>query len=116
MTMRSFKHIGKFIRERRLSHPQFYSQNQLSKLLGYKNGQFISNVERGLCGIPLKGIGKLIEVLAIEPESLKRAMQKDYEETLNNFLANPDGDDSEDEDDSSARTQSARSLSNQLSV
>lgn len=99
MTMRSFKHIGKFIRERRLSHPQFYSQNQLSKLLGYKNGQFISNVERGLCGIPLKGIAKLIKVLNIDSEELKAAMQKDYEETLDNFLANPDAADDEDEDD-----------------
>ncbi len=101
MTMRSFKHIGKFIRERRLAHPQFYSQNQLSKLLGYKNGQFISNVERGLCGIPLKGIAKLIEVLDIQPAELKSAMQRDYEETLDNFLNNPDGaDDAEDEENS----------------
>lgn len=86
MTMRSFKNIGKFVRQHRLNHPQFYSQNQLSKLLGYKNGQFISNVERGLCGIPLKGISKLIDVLDLNARDLKDAMQRDYEETLDNFL------------------------------
>mgnify|MGYP003642788296 CR=1 FL=1 len=99
MSQRSFSHIGKYVRENRLNHPQFYSQNQLSKLLGYKNGQFISNVERGLCGIPLKGIAKLIEVLGLDENELKAAMQRDYEETLNNFLNNPDGVDEDDSDE-----------------
>tara|TARA_R110002049_G_scaffold261543_1_gene437652 strand:+ start:1395 stop:1733 length:339 start_codon:yes stop_codon:yes gene_type:complete len=86
MAVRSFKNIGKFVKDGRQKHPQFYSQNQLSKLLGYKNGQFISNVERGLCGIPLKGIKKLIEVLDLNENDLKQAMIKDYEETLDSHL------------------------------
>ena len=86
MTVRSFKHIGKFVKDGRTKHPQLYSQNQLSKLLGYKNGQFISNVERGLCGIPLKGIQKLIEVLGLDSLELKNAMLRDYEDTIDSFL------------------------------
>ncbi|MBH48872.1 MAG: hypothetical protein CME71_11955 [Halobacteriovorax sp.] len=113
MTLRSFNHIGKFVRESRLNHPQFYSQNQLSKLLGYKNGQFISNVERGLCGIPLKGISKLIEVLGLSEADLKAAMQRDYEETLNNFLNNPDGVDEEEEEELSV-SQTRQGASAQL--
>ncbi|PIP89573.1 MAG: hypothetical protein COW01_11390 [Bdellovibrionales bacterium CG12_big_fil_rev_8_21_14_0_65_38_15] len=86
MTVRSFKHIGQFVKDGRIKHPQLYSQNQLSKLLGYKNGQFISNVERGLCGIPLKGIQKLIEVLNLDSRDLKNAMLRDYEDTIDSFL------------------------------
>lgn len=86
MTVRSFKHIGRFVKNGRMKHPQLYSQNQLSKLLGYKNGQFISNVERGLCGIPLKGIQKLIEVLGLDRTELKNAMLRDYEDTIDSFL------------------------------
>ena len=85
-TQRSFKEIGKFIRFKRLNHAEKYSQSQLSKKLGYKNGQFISNVERGLCGIPLKGIKSLVQILEIDPSELKQVMIRDYEKTLDNFL------------------------------
>ena len=53
-SMRCFQNIAKLIRQKRLTHPKGYSQSELSHLLGYKNGQFISNVERALCNIPLK--------------------------------------------------------------
>jgi hypothetical protein len=53
---------------------------------GYKNGQFISNVERGLCNVPLKMMKKISEVLDISPEELKAAILKDHEETLTNYF------------------------------
>lgn len=84
--MRSFEHIAKLIREKRVNHPKGYSQSELSSLLGYKNGQFISNVERALCSIPLKMLSKVSEVLNIETEDLKRAILEDQEATLNNYL------------------------------
>ncbi len=84
--MRCFKHIATLIRNKRLQHPKGYSQSELSHLLGYKNGQFISNVERALCNIPLKMLGKVSEVLTIDPNELKAAILKDHEETLNNYL------------------------------
>ena len=89
--MRCFKNIAHLIRTKRMSHPKGYSQSELSHLLGYKNGQFISNVERALCNIPLKMLGKVSEVLHISAEDLKTSILKDQEETLNNYLYNLKG-------------------------
>jgi transcriptional regulator with XRE-family HTH domain len=86
--MRCFKNIAQLIRTKRMNHPKGYSQSELSHLLGYKNGQFISNVERALCNIPLKMLRKVSEVLDIPAEELKAAILKDQEETLNNYLYN----------------------------
>lgn len=85
--MRSFENIAKLIRSKRLNHPKGYSQSELSQLLGYKNGQFISNVERALCNIPLKMLRKVSEILDITPQELKNAILKDHEETLDNYLS-----------------------------
>lgn len=86
--MRCFKNIAQLIRSRRMNHPKGYSQSELSHLLGYKNGQFISNVERALCNIPLKMLKRVSEVLDILPEELRAAILRDQEETLNNYLFN----------------------------
>lgn len=85
--MRCFDNIAKLIRTKRINHPRGYSQSELSHLLGYKNGQFISNVERALCNIPLKMLGKVSQVLEISPEDIKSAILKDQEETLDRYLA-----------------------------
>ena len=87
MSQRSFRYIGRYLRQKRLLHPKFYSQNKLSKLLGYKNGQFISNVERGICGVPLKSLHILIDALDLDKEEVKEIMLKDFADTLDNFLA-----------------------------
>lgn len=84
--MRSFKHIAALIKAKRVGHPKNYSQSDLSILLGYKNGQFISNVERGLCNVPLKMMKRISEVLGMEPQEIKTAILKDHEDTLNNFF------------------------------
>ena len=84
--MRSFKNIANLIKTKRTSHPNNYSQSDLSELLGYKNGQFISNVERGICNVPLKMMKKISEVLDITAEELKTAVLKDHEETLTNYF------------------------------
>jgi hypothetical protein len=84
--MRCFENIAKLIRTRRMNHPQAFSQSELSNLLGYKNGQFISNVERALCNIPLKMLVKVGEILEIPADELKVAILKDQEVTLNNYL------------------------------
>lgn len=80
--MRSFKHVADLVRNARLNHPKRYSQNEVSALLGYKNGQFVSNVERGLCSVPLKKLDKLAITLNISREDLKAAILKDFETTL----------------------------------
>ena len=85
--MRCFKNIATLIRTKRLQHPKAYSQSELSHLLGYKNGQFISNVERALCNIPLKMLVKVSDVLDINPQEIKAAILQDHDETLNNYLS-----------------------------
>ena len=84
--MRSFKHIAGLVRTKRINHPKNYSQSDLSLLLGYKNGQFISNVERGLCNVPLKMMKKISDVLDIPADDIKSAILKDHEETLTNYF------------------------------
>jgi len=84
--MRCFENIAKLIRTKRINHPKGYSQSELSHLLGYKNGQFISNVERALCNIPLKMLKRVSDVLDIPSEELKTAILKDHEKTLDNYL------------------------------
>lgn len=84
--MRSFNNIATLIKSKRLTHPKGYSQSELSNMLGYKNGQFISNVERALCNIPLKMLTRVCEVLDIAPKELKDAILKDHDETLDNYL------------------------------
>jgi len=84
--MRCFDNIANLIRTRRLGHPKGYSQSELSHLLGYKNGQFISNVERGLCNIPLKMLNKVSVILGITTLELKNSILEDHEKTLENYL------------------------------
>ncbi len=85
--MRKFSHIAALIKKKRLSHPQGLSQSDLSHLLGYKNGQFISNVERALCNIPFKMMNKVCEILQITPAEIRQAMLNDYEDTINAYFA-----------------------------
>ena len=84
--LRSFENIAKLIRTSRVNHEKSYSQSELSHLLGYKNGQFISNVERALCNIPFKMLNKVCEILNISEAELKQAILKDYEETIDNYF------------------------------
>ena len=84
--MRKFTNIAKLIKTSRQSHPNSYSQSELSKMLGYKNGQFISNVERALCNIPLKMLPKVLQILDFTPGELKEAMLRDHQKTLDNYL------------------------------
>lgn len=83
---RSFVAIAELVKKYRLQHPKKLSQVELSNLLGYKNGQFVSNVERGICAIPLKALGDLMRILRIPQNEVVTAMVKDYEETIINHL------------------------------
>ena len=84
--MRSFKNIARLIRTKRIGHPKNYPQVELSVFLGYKNGQFISNVERGFCSVPLKKLKKIAEILDIGRDELKAAIMRDHEEMLTNYF------------------------------
>lgn len=89
--MRTFKNVATLVRTKRFEHPDMLSQSDLSQLLGYKNGQFISNVERGLCNVPLKMMKKISEILNVDQAELKKAILKDHEETLAHYFNAPVG-------------------------
>jgi transcriptional regulator with XRE-family HTH domain len=95
--MKSFKHIAKLVKQKRLAHPGKLSQSELSHKLGYKNGQFISNVERGLCSIPLKSLSTFCEILDIPKQELMDTMLKDLEVTLDRHLSNSHSSQSQSE-------------------
>lgn len=80
--MKSFENIAKLVKEARLAHPSRMSQSELSHKLGYKNGQFISNVERGLCSIPLKSLAQFAEVLDIPKEKVVDVILEDTRATI----------------------------------
>ena len=73
---REFANIATLVRTYRT--PKGISQSQLSRELGYKNGQFISNVERGLCSIPFEKIETLSKVLDVSAVEVKKAILDDY--------------------------------------
>ena len=88
--MKHFGNIAQLIKESRINHPKGFSQSELSVAMGYKNGQFISNIERGLCSAPLKSLYKLTKVLEIDKEVLKSALIKDMEQTINQCFEKED--------------------------
>lgn len=78
----TFSNIGILVRRAREANA--ISQSELSNRLGYKNSQFISNVERALCSIPAKKTPILAQVLNIRLDEIKEAMVRDYANNLEN--------------------------------
>lgn len=89
--MKSFENIARLVKEVRLAHPSHMSQSDLSHKLGYKNGQFISNVERGLCSIPLKSLSLFCEVLGVPKSKVVEVILKDTELTIEHYLKKSPG-------------------------
>lgn len=75
---RSFPHMAKLIRSYRTKAESSISQSDLSESVGYKNGQFISNVERGLCSVPTKKASVLCETLGIPKDEFLGAITEDF--------------------------------------
>ena len=80
--MKKFNHISEFIKLKR--ELIGLSQIQLSTKLGYptKNGQFISNIERGKCSLPSHKIGALSCALSVDKAWIVQAMVNDYRDGL----------------------------------
>jgi transcriptional regulator with XRE-family HTH domain len=81
---REFANIASLVKSYRT--PKGISQTQLSKELGYKNGQFISNVERGLCSIPFEKIPTLSKILDVPADKVKEAILSDYSTNIDRFI------------------------------
>jgi transcriptional regulator with XRE-family HTH domain len=74
-------HVGRLILQARKSRNM--SQVGLARRLNYGNtGQVVSNIERGLAGLPPKTIDRVSEVLKLEKETIITAMVRDYHDSL----------------------------------
>ena len=74
------KKLGDIIRQHRKEKK--LSQKQLGSLLGYKNGQFISNIEREVSSIPNKDIKKIANILGIDPIVICKFKIDNFTETI----------------------------------
>lgn len=74
------KRAAAFVKERREACN--LSQSDLSRLSGYQNGQFVSNIERGLAGIPPKILPKMAQILKVAPEEIVALLIQDYADNL----------------------------------
>lgn len=62
------------------------SQKELGLKLGYRNGQYISNMERGMCPVPLEKLDKIIYLLKLNPNEVIDIIQEDHLSYLKTLL------------------------------
>jgi len=79
-----FPSTAKLIKERR--EVVGISQTSLAYALGYKNGQFVSNAERGLSSFPAEKIVLLAEALNCKPELIIEARVEEERIHLTNVV------------------------------
>lgn len=85
MQTRKFNNVAMVVRRGREDLTSL-SQGEVSKKLGYKNGQFISNIERGLASVPPKIINKLAKTIKVKPALIVTAMVQDERERLESIV------------------------------
>lgn len=76
--------IHNFLKQKRLAAG--VSQKTLSDALGFSSGQTISNIERGLCGVPLSQVKKICKILGVSKSEIKQILISDYKEKLDRRL------------------------------
>lgn len=82
----TWKQESALISKKRKEQLNQLSQESLSTQLGYKNGQFISNVERALCGIPLAKMAAVCRILDIPEDELIDVKVRDFRDRLTNEM------------------------------
>lgn len=75
--LKKFKNVGDLCRHNRVKKK--LSQSDLAKSLGFKNGQFISNVERFICSIPAKKAKLFCDILEVDYNLFKMLYLLDEE-------------------------------------
>jgi transcriptional regulator with XRE-family HTH domain len=58
--------VGIYLKQKR--EEKQLTQFQVAKKLGYGSAQFISNMERGVSGVPMRSIKKVIELFDLPAE------------------------------------------------
>ena len=77
--MKTFKNIGNLVRNKRVNHPKDYTQAEISKFLGDRDGFVISDIERGLRDIPEEYLSEICNILGISRDEIAEARRLDKE-------------------------------------
>ncbi len=81
---KKFKIVGRFVYSRR--ERVGLSQMALAKAIGCTTAQSVSNIERGLAGIPRGKIREIAKALKVSTESVLAVMAKQQKESLKCYL------------------------------
>ena len=78
------RELSKLLKERReaLGIPQ----KAFAADLGWLSGQYISNIERGLCPFPLESIKKASKILDLAPAKIRKAFIMDAANEIDGAL------------------------------
>ena len=66
-----------------------FTQIELSERLGYSTAQFISNIERGICAVPMNVVALYAELCEINKDELLGMLMKDTEKEFRRALSMP---------------------------
>lgn len=77
-------YLNKLIQKRRLELG--LSQVKLAKMLSFKGGQIISNIERGACGFPKKRLKRLCRALLLDQATVLQAVMTDERKQIEKLL------------------------------
>lgn len=73
-------HVGEYLKKCR--EKAGATQAEVSRFLGYDSAQFISNVERELCGPPLETVNDWCECVGANKKLVQKLMIKHYEDRI----------------------------------
>jgi transcriptional regulator with XRE-family HTH domain len=88
-SLKQFYQLGSFVKNRRLQLG--LTQIQLSNLMGYKSGQLVSNLERGLSGIPFEKVGLMASILKVSNDTIIDQMVEDFRINVKDNIESEDG-------------------------
>jgi hypothetical protein len=85
--MKTFYNIASLVKNKRKEHHKNYSKTEVALLLGLKTDYLISDIEDASCGVPLKALSKLSDILDIPQDDLTNAILKDHKESLDRYFS-----------------------------
>ena len=77
--------VGKYLKKMRSQAD--VSQNEVGRILGYKNGQLVSNWERGDQDAPLEALPRLIKLYNLDTRILLKLLIDDSEKRFRRLLS-----------------------------
>lgn len=99
--IRSYESMARLLKNKR--EKLGMSQSEVAEKVGVTSGQFISNIERALCSVPIRKIYDVCKTLDIPKEQIKYAYIEDMSRTIDIFwdletLKGRDGQECNDKD------------------